>query len=84
MAGCTKYCTPAQYVRQKDGNLKLSNCKCTMMKRLDCYKHVSKDPKILSGEEASSPTVCGQFKKLMEVSDPKNCEQICAGQLVTF
>merc|ERR1712195_312641 len=57
MAGCTKYCTPAQYVRQKNGNLKLSNCKCTMMKRLDCYKHVSKDPKILSGEEASSPTV---------------------------
>ena len=46
-------------------------------------KHVSKDPKVLSGEEAP-PTVCGQFKKLMEVSDPKNCEQICAGQLVTF
>jgi len=83
MAGCTKYCTPTQYVRQKDGELKLSNCKCTMMKRLECYKYASKDPKVLSGEEVS-PTVCGQFKKLMEVSDPKNCEQICAGQLVTF
>ena len=83
MAGCTKYCTPTQYVRQKDGKLKLGNCKCTMMKRLDCYKYASKDPKVLSGEEVS-PTVCGQFKKLMKVSDPKNCMQICAGQLVTF
>jgi len=82
MSGCTKYCTPTQYERQQDGNLKLSTCKCTMMKRLDCYKHASKDSKVLSGKEA--PTVCGQFKKLMAISNPKKCEQICAGQLVTF
>jgi len=83
MAGCIKYCTPTQYVRQKDATLKLNKCKCTMMKRLDCYKHVSKDPEVLSGVK-TSPTICGQFKKLMEVSNPKKCQQICAGQLVSF
>jgi len=83
MAGCIKYCTPTQYVRQDDGTLKLSDCKCAMVKRLDCYKHVSKDPEVISGVKAS-PTICGQFKKLMEVSNPKKCQQICAGQLVSF
>merc|ERR1712166_269087 len=61
MAGCTKYCTLTQYLREKDGDLKLSKCKCTMLKRLDCYKYASKDPEVLSGKE-ESPTVCGQFK----------------------
>jgi chemotaxis protein histidine kinase CheA len=78
VSGCVKYCTPTQYVRQSDTSLVPSPCRCTMLKRLDCFKR-----------NGQADIVCGQFKRLLETSDIKGnptdkCEQICAGQLVAF
>jgi len=78
VSGCVKYCTPTQYVRQSDTSLSPSPCRCTMLKRLDCFKR-----------NGQADIVCGQFKRLMETSDIKGnptekCDQICAGQLVAF
>jgi len=72
-SGCVKYCTPTQFVRQHDTSLKPSDCRCTMLKRLDCFKR--------NGE---ANVVCGQFKKLMRMNLPDECGQICAGQLAAF
>ena len=42
VAGCVKYCTPTQYDRNPDTSLTPSPCRCTMLKRLDCFKHKHK------------------------------------------
>merc|ERR1711966_450337 len=31
-AGCVKYCTPVQYMRQADGSMALSSCLCDILK----------------------------------------------------
>ena len=74
----------ANTIREAKGwDSKAQQLQMQMLKRLDCYKHASNNPKVLTGVEPP-PTVCGQFKKLMEVSNTKKCNEICAGQLVTF
>ena len=81
MAGCVKYCTPSYYVegknRRGEPELKLGECKCTLLKRLDCFKHVNKDPK-------KARMNCGQFKTIIKVSNPEKCDRICANQLAGF
>merc|ERR1711981_1418602 len=80
MIGCIKYCTPIQYEREhsdhtKPPTVKQSPCKCTMVKRLDCWRRVDTGESVLQ---------CGQFKMLQTMSDPDNCQQVCAGQLISF
>jgi len=78
-AGCTKTCTPSQYERKADGSVAQLNCRCDMVKRLDCWKH-----------DKENAVRCGQFKQLMRsyVQDPKlpphnaaKCSAACARQL---
>ena len=78
IAGCVKCCTPSQYVKQKNGDLILSPCKCAMLKRLGCFKHAN------NHQTKQASIACGQFKRLMSTSDPSKCDQICAGQLAAF
>merc|ERR1712146_277137 len=73
-SGCTKYCTPAEYTRKSGNKLALNNCRCDMVKRLDCWIR-----------EGSPQLVCGQFKQLLKMhlltekrpATKSQCGEVC-------
>lgn len=53
-SGCVKYCAPEQYTRGEDMSLVLEDCRCDMVKRLECWNH-----------EGENDLRCLQFKQLL-------------------
>jgi len=53
-SGCVKYCAPEQYSRGHGTRLELEECRCDMVKRLECWHH-----------DGESDIRCGQYKQLL-------------------
>jgi chemotaxis protein histidine kinase CheA len=76
---CVKYCTPQQL---DPDTRKPLDCKCDMLKRIDCWKH-----------KGSLSIRCGQYKQLLgqrylnmtnQTMIEMQCAAICARQLSSF